>query len=88
MLWLFASVATSTPAARIASSAVAGALKFHSFGIGVAASVIAVSRFTMAMSAADRTGAIPASRAFGSASSFSRMWVSKCTSPPNAKVTG
>ena len=53
MPWLLATVTASTPAARTASSDDAGALKLQALaGTGVLPSVIAVSRFTTATSAA------------------------------------
>jgi len=85
--WLLAIDTASTPAARRASSATAGVRKLYFFGTGVPRSVIAVSRLTIARSAALSVGAIGARTAAGSFSSFDRRWPSNITSPPNASVT-
>src|SRR5262245_40202379 len=81
-------LATSTPADASAANARAGARNVNSFDAGVPRSVIAVSRLTTARSAADRIGAIGASIPVGLVSSCARNIFSKCTSPPNAIVTG
>src|SRR4051812_32021423 len=76
------------PAAVSAVSALAGARNVYCFGAGVPRSVMAVSRFTIAMSADRNTGAIPLRTVAGFAASATPIGPSKCTSPPNANVTG
>src|SRR3954454_10105138 len=76
------------PASVSALSALAGARKVYCLGAGVPRSVIAVSRFTIAMSYQRSTGAIPLSTVAGFALSAVRSGPSKCTSPPKASVTG
>src|SRR3954453_11269524 len=73
------------PAAFRAVYAVAGARKWYSFGSGVPRSVTALSRFTTARSAPDRTGAIGPIAVAGSRSSAAVRPV-KCTSPAKANV--
>ena len=86
--WLLASETASTPAVFSASSATGGARKLYFLGWTASPpSVTAVSRLTTATSAAESTGAIDASRPFGSSTSLARSAPSNITSPPNANVT-
>ena len=75
------------PAASSAVSALGGARKRYTFLSGVPRCVMAVSRFTIAMSALRKTGAIGANIVSGLAASLARSGPSKCTSPPKANVT-
>src|SRR6266536_4386133 len=87
MPWLLAMVATSTPADLSARKALAGARKVKLLLCGVPRVVMAVSRLTTATSARRRTDAIGPKVVSGLLVSRPRMTPSKCTSPPNAKVT-
>src|SRR4051812_48112563 len=79
-------VTTSTPAALTASKADAGARKWYCFGSGRPRSVTAVSRLTIATSAADRVDVIGPKAVAGFVSRAAVRSV-KCTSPANARVT-
>src|SRR5215472_15439099 len=75
------------PAASSAVNALGDARNVYTLASGVPRSVIAVSRFTIAMSARRSTGAIGANIVSGFAASLARSGPSKCTSPANASVT-
>src|SRR6476659_9765177 len=87
MPWLLAIVVTSTPAERRASKAVGGARKLNAFGTGVPRAVTAVSRLTMARSAAERTGLIGPTAVAGSSASRAAVIWWNVVSPANAMVT-
>jgi hypothetical protein len=71
---------TSMPAAFTASYALGGARKWNSFGSGAPRVVTAVSRLTIARSAADRVDEIDPNAVAGSPSR-SPVRSAKCTSP-------
>ena len=88
--WLFASVTSVTCSALNAVSAAGGAWKTNCFGCGSvqAPEISADSKFVIEMSAPFISVAMsPPSAVRGSSASRTAIGPSKCTSPPNARVT-